>query len=58
MLFTVEKDGEEVSCSSTRCVRLLLELGWELANPSQREHLVKALEADELLLPREDCPGL
>jgi hypothetical protein len=54
MLFTVEKDGAEVSCSSPRCVRLLLELGWQLASPSQKEHLLEALEAEQMLLPRED----
>ena len=55
MLFTVHKDGEEVSSSSPRCVRLLLELGWELTCPSQREPLVKALEAEQMLLPEQDC---
>lgn len=55
MLFTVEKDGEEVSCSSPRCVRLLLDLGWQLADRSQRESLVRELEAEALLLPGEDC---
>jgi hypothetical protein len=54
MLFTVEKDGAEVSCSSPRCVRLLLELGWRLASPSQKKHLLAALEAEKMLLPRED----
>jgi hypothetical protein len=48
MLFTVVKDGEEVSCSSASCIRLLLELGWGLANPHQREHLLKDLESEEL----------
>ena len=55
MLFTVQKDGEEVSCSSPRCVRLLLELGWQLTCASQREPLVKALEAEQMLLPEQDC---
>lgn len=54
MLFTVEKDGEEVSCSSARCARRLLEQGWRFANPSQREDLLRRLQAEELLLPRED----
>jgi hypothetical protein len=54
MLFTVEKDGEEVSSSSPRSVRLLLDLGWRLADPSQRDRLVQELEAEALLLPRED----
>jgi hypothetical protein len=57
MLFTVQKDGEEVSCSSPRCVRLLLDLGWQLACPSQREPLLKALEAEQMLLPGEDGRG-
>ena len=47
MLFTVEKDGGEVSCTSAGCVRLLLELGWRLTNPSQREHLLKDLRAEQ-----------
>jgi hypothetical protein len=54
MLFTVEKDGAEVSCSSPRCVRLLLDVGWQLATPSQMEHLLQALEAEKMLLPQED----
>jgi hypothetical protein len=46
-VFAVSFDGESISCSSPRCIRRLLGLGWRLADPSQTEDLLQALEAEE-----------
>jgi hypothetical protein len=48
MLFTVDFDGESISCSSPRCIQRLLSQGWRLAEPSQTEDLLQSLEAEEL----------
>jgi hypothetical protein len=59
MLFKVNFDGESISCSSPRCIQRLQSHGWRLAEPSQTEDLLQALEAQELaetgevLHPRE-----
>jgi hypothetical protein len=53
MLFTVDFDGESISCSSPRCIQRLLSQGWQLADPSQTEDLLQALEAEELAEPGE-----
>ncbi len=48
MVFRVGFDGELISCSSARCIQRLLSLGWRLADSSQTEDLLQALEAEEL----------
>lgn len=47
MVFKVLFEGESVVCSSPRCIQLLLNHGWRLADPAQTEDLLKALEAEE-----------
>ena len=51
MLFRVNFEGETNSCSSPRCIQRLLSLGWRLADPSQTEDLLDALEDEEPLEP-------
>jgi hypothetical protein len=48
MVLKVSFDGESISCSSPRCIQRLLSQGWRLADPSQTEDLLQALEAEEL----------
>ena len=48
MVFKVNFEGESISCSSPRCIQRLLSQGWRLADPSQTEDLLQALEAEEL----------
>jgi hypothetical protein len=48
MVFKVSFDGESISCSSPRRIQRLLSQGWRLADPSQTEDLLQALEAEEL----------
>jgi len=52
-VFEVSLDEESISCSSPRCIRRLLCLGWRLADPSQTEDLLQALEAEETAEPAE-----
>jgi hypothetical protein len=52
-IFAVSFEGESISCSSPRCIQRLLGLGWRLADPSQTEDLLLALEADEMAVPSE-----
>ena len=47
MLFKVDLEGESIFCSSPRCIKRLLGLGWRLADPSQTEDLLEALKAEE-----------
>jgi hypothetical protein len=49
MLFRVDFEGETIACSSPRCIQRLLSLGWQLADPSQAEDLLDALEDEEPL---------
>jgi hypothetical protein len=53
----VNFEGESISCSSPRCIQRLLGLGWRLADPSQAESLLQALEAEEPAEPA-DVPYL
>jgi hypothetical protein len=53
MLFRVDLEGETISCSSPRCIQRLLSLGWRLADPSQIEDLLGALEGEEPVKPGE-----
>ena len=48
MVFKVNFEGESASCSSPRCIQRLLSQGWRLADSSQTEDLLQALEAEEL----------
>jgi hypothetical protein len=47
MLFKVELAGESVSCSSPRCIKGLLQRGWQLTDPAQSDDFLKALAAEE-----------
>lgn len=53
MVFKVKFEGESISCSSPRCIQRLLGLGWRLADPSQAEPLLQALEAEEPAEPAD-----
>lgn len=53
MVFKVNFEGESISCSSPRCIQRLLSHGWRLADPSQNEDLLQALEAEDLAEPGE-----
>jgi hypothetical protein len=52
--FTVELDGETITCNSPRCIAKLLRYGWTLADPSQAELLIEALAAWDLDLAHEE----
>jgi hypothetical protein len=46
MVFTVELEGQSISCSSARCIQRLLRQGWALADPAQGDELVRAVETE------------
>jgi hypothetical protein len=47
VVFKVEFDGEEIACTSARCIQRLLGQGWRLSDPSQTETLLQAIAAEE-----------
>ncbi len=51
MVFKVTFEEQSISCSSPRCIQRLLSHGWRLADPSQTEDLLRALEAEEIVDP-------
>jgi len=53
MVFRVHFEGESISCSSARCIQRLLSLGWQLADSSQTDDLLRALEREEIEGPGE-----